>query len=75
MKERDDKITMSHHEFKQLMREYSCMARETNNKRLSAKCASLCMDQVITSVTSGDSKKLCYPRDGDYISIAKGCIE
>lgn len=76
MSERKDNVTMSHHEFKSLMREYKNMALELNHKRYLAKCASLCLNQVVTSVTSGDDdKKLCYFRDKDYISIARGCIK
>lgn len=75
MQERGDKVEMSHHDFKQLMREYHEMAKDTGNDRLLAKCATLCMSQVVTSVTCGNNKKLCYHRDSDYISIARNCIK
>tara|TARA_R100000541_G_scaffold7372_2_gene14970 strand:+ start:370 stop:597 length:228 start_codon:yes stop_codon:yes gene_type:complete len=74
--ERKGDVKISHHEFKQIMREYAQMAVETGNSRLSAKCASICLNEVVTSVTSGDdSKSLCYKRDIDYISIARSCIK
>ena len=75
MMERTDKVTMTHYEFECLMREYSKMAIETNHKRYLAKCATLCMNQVATGITSGDDdKKLCYQRDRNYLSIARNCL-
>lgn len=75
MKRRNDQVKISHHEFQSLMRDYAEMARECNNKRLAAKCANICLSQVVTGVISGDEdKKLCYPDDANYISIAKKAI-
>lgn len=76
MNERSENVTISHHDFKSLMREYGRMALELNHKRHLAKCAALCLNQVATSVTSGDNDKdLCYYRDNDYIHIARDCIK
>lgn len=76
MSERKDNVTMSHHDFKILMREYSDMALIVGHKRHLAKCANLCLNQVVTSVTKdNDDKSLCYFRDKEYIAIARKCIE
>lgn len=75
MSNRSDKVTMSHHEFKYLMRNFSIMAVETKNKRLAAKCAQMCLEQVAADIISGDEDKdLCYPSDYDYLQIAKNCL-
>jgi len=74
--DRDDLIKMTHHDFQMLMRDYSEMAKETKNKRLLARCAKLCLEQVVTGVTRGEElKKLCYRTDDEYIKIAKGCLK
>ena len=73
---RTGKISFSQHEFQCLMKEYSKMAEETKNKRLAAKCAKLCLSQVITSVTIGDDdKRLCYRSDNEYLRIAERCLK
>ena len=44
--------------------------KETKNKRLAAKCAKLCLSQVITSVTIGDDdKRLCYRSDNELLWV------
>lgn len=76
MNRRSDEVKMSHHEFQGLMRDYAEMARECGNKRLAAKCANICLSQVVTGVVSGDEdKKLCYESDNNYIGIARKAIE
>ena len=76
MKRRSDGVKMSHHEFQSLMRDYAAMARECDNKRLAAKCANICLSQVVTGVISGDEdKKLCYSDDENYVGIARRCLE
>lgn len=58
------------------MRDYASMAKECGNKRLAAKCANICLSQVVTGVISGDEdKKLCYSDDNNYIGIARKAIE
>lgn len=75
MKLRSDQVKISHHEFQSLMRDYASMAIECNNKRLTAKCANICLSQVVTGVISGDEdKKLCYTDDNNYIAIARKAL-
>lgn len=75
MKRRNDEVKISHHDFQSLMRDYADMAIECNNKRLAAKCAAICMSQVVTGVISGDEdKKLCYTDDANYVGIARKAI-
>lgn len=73
---RTNEVKLSQHEFQNLMRDYSKMTAETGNKRLAAKCAKICMEQVVTGVVSGDEdKKLCYRSDNEYLHIARACLQ
>lgn len=73
---RGDEVKFSQHDFKSLMNDYSNMAVETKNKRLAAKCANVCLQQVVTGVTRGDDDKiLCYREDNDYLNIVRRCLE
>lgn len=72
---RTGQVKFSQHDFQCLMNEYSKMAEETKNKRLSAKCAKLCLDQIVTGVIAGDDdKNLCYRSDNEYLRIAERCL-
>lgn len=70
-----DKVELTKQEYLHLLKQLADEATENENERVMVHVAKLYMDLVVTTVTSGDEKRLAYSDDSQYYRMTMRLLE